>query len=61
MYQNLPHQIGMRDSEDEPICARCGLLNPGEDDPCLSISVEAAEAKPEYMSAAEPMPERKAA
>jgi hypothetical protein len=51
MYQTLPHQSIVRESDEEVVCARCGLLNPGEDDPCITVLIEAAQPKPEKKAA----------
>ena len=38
------HQPVLREDDGEVICSRCGLLNPGDDDPCIPINIEPAES-----------------
>jgi hypothetical protein len=26
-----------REDDTEVVCSRCGLINPGDDDPCISV------------------------
>jgi len=45
MYQEFPHQPIERE-EGEFVCARCGLLNPGEEDGCITVLSETSTANP---------------
>ncbi|MFB3815511.1 MAG: hypothetical protein ACE14L_15515 [Terriglobales bacterium] len=40
----MHHQNRLRDDDGEFVCSRCGMINPGEDDPCIPISIEPAES-----------------
>jgi hypothetical protein len=31
------HRSVPREDDTEIVCRRCGLINPGDDDPCISV------------------------
>ena len=31
------HRPVHREDDDELVCSRCGLINPGDDDTCISV------------------------
>ncbi len=37
------HQTLLREDDGEFVCSRCGMINPGEDDPCIPIDIEPAD------------------
>ena len=42
--QVLHHQIALREDDGEFVCSRCGLINPGDEDVCIAVSLEPAES-----------------
>jgi hypothetical protein len=41
----LHHQPSLREDDGEYVCSRCGLVNPGDGDPCLPINLEPAQSE----------------
>jgi hypothetical protein len=33
----MAHHRPVLREDDEFVCSRCGLINPGDDDPCISV------------------------
>lgn len=42
----LHHQATMREADGVFVCSRCGLVNPSDDQPCIPVSLEPADAPP---------------
>jgi hypothetical protein len=40
----LHHQPFLREDDGEYVCSRCGLLNPGDGDPCIPMNLDSAES-----------------
>ncbi len=40
----LHHQPRLREDDGEYVCSRCGLINPGDGDPCIPVNLEPAES-----------------
>lgn len=38
----LHHQTMLREEDGLFVCSRCGLVNPGDDQPCIPINLEPA-------------------
>ena len=39
----LHHQVQLREDDNQFVCTRCGLVNPGDSDPCLPVSLDPEE------------------
>ncbi len=47
----MHHQTLLREDDGEFVCSRCGMINPGEDDPCIPINIEPADGGGEKQAA----------
>ncbi len=47
----LHHQPLLREEDGEYVCSRCGLINPGDGDPCIPFNIEPAESGSEKKAA----------
>ena len=36
LYMEIHHRPVHREDDDELVCSRCGLINPGDGEPCIS-------------------------
>ena len=45
MFDEVPHDVVLRESDGVLLCRRCGLFNPGDEQSCVSSIMTTTAAK----------------